>query len=243
MKYTSIKLFTSGMLVAGLTACSTTTINTTSNEELFPEKVPGNICYLKTTRKSHLLGSKSSYNATGTIIDQNHIVTAAHNVYDSFWTDLVEVSVTYKSSNGAIVTTVIPLEVIEETRKVSHYDEKFPQDYAFLYFEEPAQVGNSISLNTSTPIDSIEGIKVAGYPGGKLTYGEGMVTKPIPGDSTFYYDVDTAKGMSGGPVWASVDGKDILVGVHVSEGRARVIDEALVEDFENWKQSINKPTN
>ncbi len=221
-----------------LASCASVPISVEGPAEMFPDKVPSNICYLRTVRSVRLIGIRTGFNSTGTLIEGQYLVTAAHNLYDSWRTKLVSVQVSCKASDGSVVTSVVDKSGIEKARKVGRYNRDFSTDYAFLKLNESLPVEESIRLNKSANISEIPAIKVAGYPGRVLKYGEGNVVRHIPDDSTFYYEVDTAKGMSGGPVWATYQGVDSLVGIHVSEGRARIVNSALIDDFENWKTAL-----
>jgi V8-like Glu-specific endopeptidase len=205
---------------------------------MFSNKVPSNICYLRTVRSIRIIGFRLGFNSAGTLIEGQYLVTAAHNLYDSWRTKLVSVQVSCKGSDGNVVTSIVNEDGIARTRKVSHYDRSFSSDYAFLRLEAPIPVTESVALNQSADIREIPRIEVAGYPGGQLKYGAGNIVQPIPNDSTVYYEVDTVKGMSGGPVWAAHRNVGSLVGVHVSEGRARVVNRELIDDFQNWKASL-----
>ena len=225
------------LIVLFLASCTSTSvpIEASKSKEMFPSHVPSNICYLRTTRSLKVLGFRKSYNSTGTLLDGKYLITAAHNLYDSPRSNLSKVQVTCKGSNGTIITSVVSRNSIEKTRKDNHYKRTFTTDYAFLKLDSPIAVSDSISLNKSISINDIKTIEVAGYPNRKLKYGIGSIIQPVPNDSTFYYDVDTAKGMSGGPVW--VEGA--LIGIHVSSGqRAKLVDKALISDFENWKLNL-----
>ena len=230
--------FVSVFAVLLLASCASVPISVEEPDQMFPDKVPSNICYLRTVRSVRLIGIRTGFNSTGTLIEGQYLVTAAHNLYDSWRTKLVSVQVSCKGSDGSVVTSVVDKSGIEKTRKVGHYNRSFSTDYAFLKLNESLSVEESIRLNKSANISEIQAIEVAGYPGGVWKYGAGNVVLPIPDDSTFYYEVDTAKGMSGGPVWTTHQDGDSLVGIHVSEGRARVVNSALIDDFETWKAAL-----
>ena len=224
------------LIVLFLTSCTSVHIDDNSVKEMFPSHIPSNICYLRTTRSLKILGFQRGYNSTGTLIQGQYLITAAHNLYDSPRSNLIKVQAVCKSNDGNIITSIVSRDEIKSTRKDNHYDRTFSTDYAFLKLNSPIPVSDSISLSKSISINNIKTIEVAGYPGRKLKYGQGDVIHPIQNDSTFYYDVDTAKGMSGGPVWAG----ETLIGIHVSSGqRARLVDEGLINDFENWKSNLN----
>lgn len=221
-----------------LTSCASLPVSVGKPHEVFPDIVPSNICYLRTIRSIRIIGLRSGFNSTGTLIEGQYLVTAAHNLYDSWGTKLVSVQVSCKDINGNVVTSIIEKNGIDRTRKVIHYDRDYSTDYAFLKLDNPIPVPESITLNRAANLNKISAIEVAGYPGGKLKYGDGNVVQPIPNDSTFYYEVDTVKGMSGGPVWATYNNTGSLVGVHVSEGRARIVNDELINDFERWKAGL-----
>ena len=231
------------LIVIVLSSCTSIPINPGNVKELFPDTVPSNICYLRTVREARVIGVRRGFNATGTLIEGQYIITAGHNLYDSWRTRLVGVQVICKGENGEIVTTDITENQIKKTRKVDHYNQSFSSDYAFLKLKNPMHVRDSIHLNKAVDIDKIQKIEVAGYPGGKLQYGAGNLIRPIPINSTFYYEVDTAEGMSGGPVWAKQGDIQSLVGIHVSgkgrSGGARVVDNELIDDFDNWKKNLH----
>lgn len=235
----TIVLAVSGAVGAMLmVSCASVPVRVENPGNLFPETVPSNICYLRTVRSARLIGIRTGFNSAGTLVEGQYLVTAAHNLYDSWRTKLVHVQVSCKGSDGNMVTSLVDRKGIERTRKVSHYDRGFSTDYAFLKLDDPLPVAESITLNRSARISEIPVITAAGYPGGQLKYGSGRVLQPIPTDSTFYYKIDTAKGMSGGPVWATYQSTSSLVGIHVSEGRARAVDSDLINDFERWKSSV-----
>ena len=206
---------------------------------LVPEDVPDNLCYLRTTRKARLIGTSSTWHSAGTLIEGQYLVTAAHNIYDSRWTRPFSVTVTCKSISGEVVRATLTRADIEQTREVSHYDRTFPTDYAFIKLPESLAVAHEVVLNRDIDLDDISRVEVAGYPGGVLRYGEGPITSRNRALSTFYYDIDTVKGMSGGPVWAGLsDGRLLLLGIHVTEGGARHVDAEMLRAFDAWQERV-----
>lgn len=182
------------------------------------------------------LGVRIGFNSTGTLLEGEYLLTAAHNLYDSWRTRLISVQVSCKGRDGNLETSIVMEDDIQRARKVGHYNKTYSTDYAFLKLDERLPVQESVSLNRALNVQDIHQIEVAGYPGGLLKYARGNLVRPVPGDATIYYQVDTAKGMSGGPVWAEYQGVESIVGVHVSEGRARLVDNELIDDFEQWKK-------
>ncbi|NGP89938.1 trypsin-like serine peptidase [Fodinibius halophilus] len=223
-----------------LSSCASIPITLDKPQKMFPADLPSNVCYLKTVRAVRIIGFRTGYNSTGTLIEGQYLVTAAHNLYDSWRTRLLGVQVTCKADDGSIVTSIVSKEGISKTRKVSHYNKEYATDYAFLKLNKPIPVTEILTLTRDTNIENVQEIEVAGYPSIKLEHLTGKVKHPIPNDSTFYYEVDTKKGMSGGPVWPTSQstGTVPLLGIHVTEGRARIVNSDLIDDFENWKDSL-----
>ncbi|MCO7222706.1 serine protease [Pleionea sp. CnH1-48] len=237
------KFICTGVVTALITSCGgQKTLVNRDFSGLFPDKVPTNICYLRTTRSVYLLlGSEQTFNATGTLFSGEYLITAGHNVYDSWRSKLVGVDVVCKSSDGSVVTSTITPKDIARTREVTRYDDSghaYAYDYAFIKLPAKIDVQESVILGSGKESLKVKNIKVAGYPGGELQYGQGSIKKNRT-KTNFSYKVDTAKGMSGGPVWAKYNGVEYLVGVHVSEGTARTVDEDLVEEFHAWRKQFN----
>lgn len=213
-----------------LVSCSRTPVQP-NVDDMFPDYVPSNLCYLFVTRRLHVLGAKSTWHSAGTLIEGQYLVTAAHNLYTSTWSKPVNVKVTCKNSSGSIDTRYIDAAGIGSTLEVDHYDTTFSQDYAFIKVPASIDVLEEITLEAVPQLPEITDIEVAGYPGGKLKYGKGPLKKPIKPGLTFKYDVTTAKGMSGGPVWASTT----LVGIHGFPSGGRRVDPGLLKHYQDWK--------
>jgi len=123
-------------------------------------------------------------------------------------------------------------------------------DYGFVDLGKNFGRGNSFQLSrTAGHLKVGDVISVAGYPGeskrikgatgARLFVGAGKVTT-IQG-SVFGYDLETSKGVSGGPVWMERGGRRSLVGIHLGSDLGgmkgavgRVIDAALLNDWDAW---------
>ena len=226
-----------------LCACSsyTTTDQELDSASLFPDHLPSNICYLYTTRKARVFGFESNWHSTGILFDGKHLITAGHNVYDSLGTKLHKVDVFCKTSDGSIVDSTLNRDDIERTRENKGYvnsGHSFNYDYSFLKLSKELPVAESLSLSADVLIGADSPIEVAGYPGGKLVYKQGE-TKGKVNNSLMAYKFETFKGMSGGPVWATNNGTVYLVGVHVKNEGARVVDAVLLDDYKNWKDRLS----
>ncbi len=143
--------------------------------------------------------------------------------------------------------------------KPSASNRMIQHDYGFIDLGGSFPERTSYTLNSSTGIELKVGdvVKVAGYPGdskkikgatgSRLFEGEGRVT--AIGPNLFTYNVATARGLSGAPVWIEKGGRKIVVGVHVGSdfdgekgAMARRVDGKLIRDWKSWKsrrQSAN----
>jgi V8-like Glu-specific endopeptidase len=197
------KLLVTILILFVISSCATTPVAIKKvHQEMFPELIPSNVCYLRTVRTLRLIGYRTVWHSAGTLFEGQYLVTAAHNLYDSWRTKLLSAQVFCKDDNGKVVTSFVSREGLEKNRETSHYKRNYSTDYAFLKLIDPIDVSTSITLKRNIDIDSIDRIEIAGYPKSKLRYSSGVKNHSIKSDSTtFYYNIDTAKGMSGGPVW------------------------------------------
>ncbi len=80
-------------------------------------------------------------------------------------------------------------------------------------------------------------IFAAGYAaetndGGILFHAKGTIKTVEPAE--FQYELDTEKGMSGGPVWTNVGSEHVVIGVHVKEGGAKRLAKDALADIAKW---------
>jgi V8-like Glu-specific endopeptidase len=231
-----LKFFLVVSITPVLVSCvsSLSPVSFSDRSDLFPDYVPTNICYLLTTRSTRFIGFETTWHSAGTLLDGQYLLTAAHNLYDSWKSKPIRVAVTCKEKSGNIKTSIISQQGIENTKKIAHYDYSFSQDYAFIKLEYALDVAEEISISEDFDLSAINEIEVAGYPGGRLKYGKGTIIKPVKSKSTITYTIDTAKGMSGGPVWAG----DRLVGIHGFPSGGRQVNSALVKKYTEWKSQF-----
>lgn len=123
-------------------------------------------------------------------------------------------------------------------------------DYGFID-AGPGISGGDFRLGLPKPLKLQVGdaVSVAGFPGddkrvpgsdaSKIFVAKGRVTAIQ--DTLFSYDVITARGLSGAPVWIEQSGKKHIVGIHVGsdfgggkEAVARLVDETMIRDWKRW---------
>lgn len=124
-------------------------------------------------------------------------------------------------------------------------------DYGFLDAGlDPDDGGFELGLPDGMSLQVGEVVRVAGYPGEqsriegangtRLFQGQGRVTAVTR--NLFSYEVKTAKGLSGAPVWVERRGRNHVVGVHVGSdfaghrgAVARLVDDRLLRDWRDWR--------
>lgn len=167
---------------------------------------------------------------TGTLISENLVITAGHNLFMKKyggWAESVRVIPGAEGSTrpyGIIVAA--KLMVLEQwTDKYGHYPGSNADLGLILLSENIGQSAGCFGLTSFVNDDPLveKDVIVSGYPGdlenGKVHYGHMDATSRV-GEYRFGYVVDTASGQSGSPVYdlLTVNGIQTprLLGVHTT---------------------------
>lgn len=212
----------------------------------------GGVCHLTTTRrniKKLWIGDIIS-NGSAALVQGRYLITAAHNVYDYplGWLDNVDVSCNTKQASEATVNVSLNREQIKKQVSVPRYawrmhgaEKKYEFDFAFVDLGKDLEHGAEFQVDDKVIPQIGEELFLGGYPGGTISdahtlhVGKGKVVDINLNLMT--YDVLTAKGNSGGPVWLKRDNKYYLVGVHVSDCKARLLNESF---FSAWNEFLSR---
>ena len=218
----------------------------------------GGVCFLKVNRR---IGSllKQDGRATGALVAGRFVITAAHNIVDAPYplgrVDFIEVAVGEVQAREG--STIVPAKDSWSLAPRFHWRPKtigdpwgssfmIQHDYGFVDLGGEVKGRSSFELGASLSLKVGDVIKVAGYPeggarvhganGNRLFQASGKVTAVTA--NLFSYDVVTARGISGAPVWVERGGRRVLVGVHVGSdfggekgAMARRVDSALIRDW------------
>lgn len=204
-----------------------------------------------------------TYGGTGTLIDEWHVLTAAHNLYGNDKGGLA-VDVTfipafdagtmpYGSAKAARLfvtddyTHLSPPDP-EETPVLDPNDvTQYTEDYAVIRLKTPF---NLPYLTMAAPFDEdIQGTdaRITGYPGDK-TFGQMWTAHgPLgaPDDEFLFYKIDTFKGESGSAVTVVGEGSPypVIWGVHVAGSAALGTNWAVrltedrIDQINRWRNS------
>ena len=159
------------------------------------------------------------FNGSGVMVGPQHVLTAAHNVYDnktSEWAEYVKVSPGANSGSAHFGTSIVVGAFVPK----EYVDGNHKHDLAFLVLSE--DLGKQTGWATITALNDDEfedtAFKVTGYPGdkeaGQLWEMEGRIADTE--DEVLKHKIATVQGQSGSPLWQTPKSKPPrVVGVHV----------------------------
>ena len=159
------------------------------------------------------------FNGSGVMVGPQHVLTAAHNVYDnkiSEWAEYVKVSPGANSGSAHFGTSIVVGAFVPK----EYVDGNHKHDLAFLVLSE--DLGKQTGWATITALNDDEfedtAFKVTGYPGdkeaGQLWEMEGRIADTE--DEVLKHKIATVQGQSGSPLWQTPKRKPPrVVGVHV----------------------------
>lgn len=176
-----------------------------------------------------------TYSGTGVVIDERHVLTAAHNVFSSELGGFVTRCVFLPARDGTTLHGSVEANgahITEEYRTLSPADpDSLPEggvtDYT-LYTEDYAVVrlASAIDNPALAPLAASDhqldhaAVGVAGYPGDKQppdTLWASSGNLGAPDDEFLFYQIDTFRGQSGAPVLLPQgQHAPAIVGVHVA---------------------------
>jgi|GEM_PF-2455022 len=213
------------------------------------------VCHLQTTRRNFrtLWLSGTNYHGSAALIDNRWLLTAAHNVFDYPASKLT--ALTVKCGEARIDDTDMSVTLnraqIEDAISVPAYEsywinnpKKFEFDYAFIDLGRTLPTRSSFQLQSADRFGASAGpVHIGGYPGGTITPDGKSLYKGTSKNSyidrnMMEYDIYTATGNSGGPVWIETDtpGKTYeIVAVHVTNSGGRVVNDRMIADWNAWR--------
>lgn len=198
------------------------------------------ICSLRITA-----ADGSAWIGTGWLVGHRTVVTAGHCVYihgRGGWAREIEV---IPGRNGS--TRPHGSCKSSSLRSVTGWtkDKKRSHDYGAIILPQSCKYGQQLgyfgyasygaaTLNNMT-------VNLSGYPGDKPSGTQWWHARKIDavGSRSFSYNIDTAGGQSGSPVWRLKDGKRYAVGIHTngssSGNSATRIVKPVFDNIKKWK--------
>jgi V8-like Glu-specific endopeptidase len=192
-------------------------------------------------KDSPKIGQTTTYYGSGTLIQPNLLLTAAHNLYDhdeiyNYPNQIVCLGACY-GNDRLVEASVFPRQNSNSIFVSQNYIDSHPQtaarkssDIALIILEQETAKSffhknlTSVELVTDfsklTP-DLLEKLffNITGYPGKRIAHTmDGKVTRGRV-SNTIHYEIDTTRGQSGSGIWFENKGKVYCVGVHTSFGK------------------------
>lgn len=181
---------------------------------------------------------------TGWLGGDHLVMTAGHCVYShntGGWVKRIEVSPGRNGSKSPFGTFasnqfLAPDEWVKEATA--------SKDYGAIILPVEQSLGVKLGyFGYGDFAERLQGkpVSIAGYPAdkspmGSLWYHSRAVDDVDP--TTLIYDIDTAGGQSGAPVWGTINGERYVVGIHtngyVAGNSATRINEDVIRDIRTW---------
>lgn len=222
----------------------------------------GGVCSLNFKAGSGFFGKYSR--SSGCLIDGRYVLTTAHSLVELNLAKVTGVEVVVGQADVSrrdgnlvgdggweISSEYLARQGLLKGTYESSSDGLIRCDYCLVDLGKRLGGGNSFRFLERAGRSVVVGdrVKVAGYPGdakrlpgatGKHLYeAEGRITE-VKGN-LFGYQVETAKGMSGGPVWVEKGGQRFLVGIHVGSDLAGIggavalaVNESFLREWDGW---------
>jgi V8-like Glu-specific endopeptidase len=199
--------------------------------------------------KTYRRFSRKPYISTGFFIGPNHILTAGHNFY-SKWRKVVSSYASIAEHRGGRIAKIENFHhsksafVSPAFNSRRTWNSKNRDDYCLIKLEQEIANQSLFSLPKVNAPKILKGTQVwvAGYPsikqhpsfnGKDMHWGTGEFLGYDDDGATFKYDVDTAGGNSGGPVFIEGGaGEFVAIGIHVAFGTPSTIGIAKTIDLE-----------
>lgn len=202
------------------------------------------ICHVLITRRVAFFFTRI-YTGSAVLYRERYLLTAGHNVYQDR-SHIRQVEVRCGVGDAETVAAGETIAGWQALDADGYRGKPFSRDFGVIRLDRPIAVSRPFAL-APVAVDVGAAIRFAGYPGGaevqcrqseaprargadsgqerngcRLFAADGVVTRVA--DGLAYYDIETFKSNSGGPVWRDVGGVPTLVAVHVTNSGGRIVD-------------------
>ena len=210
-----------------------------------PHGMMTNVCHLTIYRAAFLGVWRTAWTGSAVVYRGRYLLTAGHNVL-SRHSDVrkIEVRCGVRSAwarAGDTKQTIQPGSMMAASG--FNGSGPFERDFAVIRLNQP--------ISTAVPVELAQAdspapgpLFLSGYPGGvhdghSLFNTEGAMNR-VEGDM-LWYDIETHKSNSGGPVWRMRDGRAELLAIHVrAGGGGRIVNQGFRSEVERMISELDR---
>lgn len=203
------------------------------------------ICHLYVKRSTPFSGS--SNNSTAFLYRERYLITAAHNVYSPAYNRARHIGI---SCGVTEADQDKPQQVVDyrNVRVASGYFwRRWSRDFAVVRLDRALTGNAGFALPADDVVAPDTPGRIAGFPGRsgdaggmtgqRLFAGAGTVRR---NGSFLSYDIETATGNSGGPVWTEATAGPVALGVHIRPSGARFLDATTRREIDRMIVSLER---
>jgi glutamyl endopeptidase len=187
----------------------------------------------------------STWIGTGWLVAPRTVITAGHCVWMHNQGGRVASIRVMPGRNGSATETPFKSCLATHVRTTVKWidDKDSDRDYGCILLPQSFLDYSSLGTFGYASLSDLDDMTVnlSGYPGDKPTGTQWFHSRKIKNVESrrFYYDIDTAGGQSGAPVWRFKDNERHVVGIHTngaSTGNSAVrITSAVFDNIKTWK--------
>jgi V8-like Glu-specific endopeptidase len=206
-----------------------------------------NVCHLFTYRDKPLVDSEN--NGSAVLYRGRYLITAAHNVHSTRLSPLTSLKVACgKSAPTEAEHVEVDVSQIRVARGYRWFPKRFSRDFAVIRLAQPIATAIPMELFGGSLAEGSVPIELAGFPGTDdksdemdgWTLFKASGTASSEGDRSFlYYRAGAEKGNSGGPVWTMVDGRPLVVGIHIRSSGARLVNRFFRDEVDRMISELD----
>jgi V8-like Glu-specific endopeptidase len=204
-----------------------------------------NVCHIQTTRRG--IG-KDGGSGSAVLYRGRYLITAAHNVYSTFYNRVTRIEVHCGLRSVVSVPVHFPLTNGQWMTARGYSWRPYARDIGVIRLPDIVPTSHPVELVRDAPADGTI-VEIAGYPGDGIDNGDTLyagsgatVASSDPG--LIQYAINTTTGNSGGPVWVRSGQTLELVGIHVvgyrNGGGARRVDPWFRREVEHMIAELDR---
>lgn len=209
-----------------------------------------NVCHLTIHRRwLGIFGRPGKY-GSAVLYRGRYLLTAGHNLYNPWYNRVSSIEVRCGVTN-ADATAAPDHQLVAGTRGRTargyrwgpFNGDQFQRDFGVLRLNTPISTLQPVTLLTESPSPGAT-VELAGYPGrpirDALTLYAGSGRLLAPDRHVLRYDIVTAKGNSGGPVWIRAGNSLQLAAIHVTNSGGRAVNRPFIDEVNDMINDLER---